>query len=249
YFLCYRRVANALAGKKAIVTGAGRGIGQAIAHVLYKEGAQLTTVSKTKENLEILQKELPGIETICVNLRDWDSTRRSLGNLPPFDILVNNAGFGLLGKFVDIQREATDNMIDVNIKGMINVTQIITSGMIAEGKGGAIVNISSIASHRSLRDHTVYAATKAAIDAVTRNLAKELAPHKIRVNSVNPSYVSTDMTKQIPEAAVEKLRLLTPTRKLLTSQEVAEAVLFLLDGSASSINGVNLLLDGGYTAT
>ncbi|OWF37832.1 L-xylulose reductase [Mizuhopecten yessoensis] len=238
-----------LAGKKAIVTGAGRGIGLAIAHAMYKEGARLTTVSKTKENLDRLRTELPGIETVCVNMRDWESTRRSLEKLPPFDILVNNAGYGLSGSFINMPREVTDNMIDVNIKGMINVTQIIAAGMIAGGNGGAIVNVSSVASHRSFRDHTVYAATKAAIDAITRNLAREFAPHKIRVNSVNPSYVSTDMTKHIPEAAVEKLRLLTPTKRLLTPEEVAEAVLFLVNGSASSINGVNLLLDGGYSAT
>lgn len=209
----------------------------------------MTTVSKTKENLEKLQKELPGINTICVNLRDWDATRQSLGQLPPFDILVNNAGFGRSGPFLDMSRELTDNMIDMNIKGTINVTQIITSGMIAAGNGGSVVNVSSMASHRSLSGHTVYAATKAAIDAITRNLARELSRHNIRVNSVNPSYVCTDMTKHIPDAAVEKLRLLTPTRKLLTSEEVAETVLFLLNGSVSSINGVNFLLDGGYTAT
>ncbi|XP_060079377.1 L-xylulose reductase-like [Ylistrum balloti] len=244
-----RSVSRVLAGKKAIVTGAGRGIGRVIAHTLYNAGARLTAVSKTKDNLERLRTDLPGIDTICVNLRDWEYTRQSLDDLPSFDILVNNAGFGLSGSFTDMPKEVTDNMIDMNIKGMINVTQVIGKGMVAGGRGGSIVNVSSMASHRSLNGHTVYAATKAAIDAITRNLAREFAPHGIRVNSVNPTYVSTDMTKHIPEAAVEKLRVLTPTRKLLTSEEVAEAVLFLVNGSASSINGVNLLLDGGYTAT
>lgn len=238
-----------LAGQRALVTGAGRGIGLSIVRMLYREGALITAVSKTQENLQNLQADLPGVDAICVNLRDWDATRRCLGELPPFDILINNAGYGLSGNFLNMPREVSDNMIDMNIKGMINVTQIIASGMAKSGNGGSIVNVSSVASQRSLRGHTVYAATKAAIDAITRNLAREFASHKIRVNSINPSYVNTDMTKHIPEAAVEKLRILTPTGKLLTPEEVAESVLFLLNGSATSVNGAHLLLDGGYAAT
>ncbi|XP_074245174.1 L-xylulose reductase isoform X3 [Saimiri boliviensis] len=191
-----------LAGRRALVTGAGKGIGRGTVQALHAAGARVVAVSRTQADLDSLLRECPGIDPVCVDLSDWEATERALGNVGPVDLLVNNAGVALLQPFLEITKEAFDRSFEVNLRAVIQVSKIVARGLIARGVPGAIVNISSQASQRAITNHSVYSslaspsftgATKGALDMLTKAMALELGPHKIRVNAVNPTVVMTAM--------------------------------------------------------
>lgn len=237
-------------GKRALVTGAGRGIGRAIAIKLAELGATVIGISKTAEPLDTLRQQAPNIETLCVDVADWESTKAAVENIGSVDLLVNNAGIGVLQSVGQITEEVFDRTFAVNLKAAVNISQIVVNGMKARGVGGSVVNISSQAGLVALKDHAVYCCTKAALDQLTRVMALELGPYQIRVNSVNPTVVLTDMgikTWGDPEkgkAMKEKI----PLGKFCVPDDVANAVIFLLSDEASMITGSILPIDGGYTA-
>lgn len=181
--------------KRALVTGAGRGIGRELAKKLVLCGAEVVALSKTQANLDTLKAEVPSIHTVCVDLADWDKTKKAVEELGNIDLLVNNAGYGIINPFGTIGPEDFDRIFAVNVKAVINVSQVVAEGMKKKGKGGAIVNVSSQAGMVAFRDHAIYGASKGALDQLTRVMALELGPHQIRVNSVNPTVVLTDMAK------------------------------------------------------
>ncbi|XP_061232854.1 L-xylulose reductase isoform X1 [Neopsephotus bourkii] len=180
-------------GRRALVTGAGKGIGRAVAVALSKAGARVTALSRTAADLESLAQECPGIEPLCLDLADWDATEAAVGAAGPFELLVNNAAVAVLQPFLEVTRQALERSFDVNLQAVLHVSQIVARQMIAQGVAGAIVNVSSQASQRALRDHAVYCSTKSALDMLSKVMAMELGPHKIRVNTVNPTVVMTDM--------------------------------------------------------
>ncbi|KAJ7315944.1 hypothetical protein JRQ81_002106 [Phrynocephalus forsythii] len=143
-------------GHRALVTGAGKGIGRAVAVALNRAGAQVVALSQTQADLDGLQKECPGIQTLCVDLGDWDATEAALSQVEDIDLLVNNAAVALLQPFLEVTKEAFDRSFNVNLRAALQVSQIIARKLIARGAPGAIVNVSSQASHRALSDHTVY---------------------------------------------------------------------------------------------
>ncbi|CAL1282587.1 unnamed protein product [Larinioides sclopetarius] len=241
------------AGKRALVTGAGRGIGKAIVIELVKEGAYVIALSRTKANLEKLKEEVPEIEIVSVDVKNWKETEDEVKKLGPIDLLVNNAGVISLQAVGSITEEEVDNCFAVNVKAVINISQIVAKGMIERKTGGAIVNISSQAAIIGLPNHATYCASKGAVDQVTKVLALELGSHKIRVNSVNPTVVLTDMGataiksygegKEVEDALKAKI----PLGKFCEVNDVVKATLFLLsDEDAGMITGAQLPLDGGY---
>lgn len=130
---------------------------------------------------------------MCVDLGDWEATERALGSVGPVDLLVNNAAVALLQPFLEVTKDAFDRSFEVNLRAVIQVSQIVARGLIARGAPGAIVNISSQCSQRAVTNHSVYCSTKGALDMLTKVMALELGPHKIRVNAVNPTVVMTHM--------------------------------------------------------
>ncbi|PNI21603.1 DCXR isoform 15, partial [Pan troglodytes] len=130
---------------------------------------------------------------VCVDLGDWEATERALGSVGPVDLLVNNAAVALLQPFLEVTKEAFDRSFEVNLRAVIQVSQIVARGLIARGVPGAIVNVSSQGSQRAVTNHSVYCSTKGALDMLTKVMALELGPHKIRVNAVNPTVVMTPM--------------------------------------------------------
>ncbi|KAK3581448.1 hypothetical protein CHS0354_031772 [Potamilus streckersoni] len=181
-------------GKRALVTGAGRGIGRGIVKKLAECGAECVALSKTPENLESLKIEVPGIQTILVDLANWTATRHALENVGKIDLLVNNAGILIMSPFLETKKDDLDKVLDVNFKAVFNISQIVARGMVERGDGGAIVNVSSVASRIAVRNMASYCSSKGAMDSLTQVMANELGPHKIRVNSVHPHIVeSTDM--------------------------------------------------------
>ncbi|KAF7642777.1 hypothetical protein LDENG_00250880 [Lucifuga dentata] len=237
-------------GKRALVTGAGKGIGRATALALAHCGAKVTAVTRTQTDLDSLVQECPCIAPVCVDLADWDATAAALQHVGPVDLLVNNAAQAGLQPFLQVTPEQFDQCFSVNVKAVLHVSQIVARGMKARGTGGAIVNISSQASQRALADHAVYCSSKAAVDMLTRVMALELGPHQIRVNSVNPTVVMTDMGRQGWKDP-EKVKTMTsriPLGRFAEVEEVVNSVLFLLSDNSSMTSGASLPVDGGFLA-
>ncbi|KAH3869390.1 L-xylulose reductase-like [Dreissena polymorpha] len=234
-------------GKTALVTGAGKGIGRAIAVRLAAVGVKVYGISRTQSDLDELRQEVPSIETRVVDIADWDATRKIVQDLGRIDLLINNAGITNWTGFLDVTQQELDNMHDINFKAAFNISQVVAQGMVSRGTGGAIVNISSVAGQRAVPNHTCYCTAKAALDMLTMTLAYELGPHKIRVNSVNPTIVLTTLGRKGWSDPVKKANAIKkiPIGRLAEEEDVVEATVFLLSDRASMINGTLLPVDGG----
>ncbi|XP_072742722.1 L-xylulose reductase [Anoplolepis gracilipes] len=235
-------------GKRILVTGTGQGIGRDLALRLSKYKGEVFALSKTQKNLDSLVTADPKIHPVCVDLLDWDATRKAVQNILPIDLLVNNAGVARLLPFLDITSEDYDLIFDVNVKAVLNVSQVVAKSMIERKSGGNIVNISSQAAQAALPNHSVYCASKGALDMLTKSMAFELGPHNIRVNAVSPTVVMTEMGKlgwSDPKKAQEMISKI-PLGRFAEVDEVVDAVVYLLSDRSSMINGVPLLVDGGF---
>lgn len=235
-------------GRRALVTGAGKGIGREIARHLVACNAEVLALSRTASDLVSLQDET-GCETICVDLGDVVATHEALAAAGDVELLVNNAGISILEPFLDVTVAAFDEVMAVNVRGVLIVSQIIARGMIERGRGGVIVNLSSQASTRALADHTSYCASKGALDQLTRMMALELGPHNIRVNAVNPTVTLTPMGEMAWGDPVKSGPVLAriPLGRFAQPLQVAEAVTWLLSDAADMVHGVTLSVDGGFS--
>ncbi|XP_034243541.1 L-xylulose reductase [Thrips palmi] len=242
-------------GKRVVVTGAGRGIGRDLVIALVAAKAQVVAVSRTQAHLDSLAAQLgatakASLQTVAVDLGDWDATRAALANLGPVDGLVNNAGVACLENFLEMTKEGLNTTLDVNLSGVLNVSQLVAQGMVKRGKGGSIVNVSSQASMAALASHTAYAASKAGVDMASRVMALELGKHNIRVNCVNPTVVLTDMSMHwLDPVKGGPMMSKIPLGRFAEVKEVVDAILFLLSDNAAMINAVTLPVDGGFLST
>lgn len=237
-----------LKGRRALVTGAGKGIGRHTVKALHAAGVQVVSVSRTQSDLDSLVRECPGVEPVCVDLGDWEATERALGNVGPVDLLVNNAAVALQQPFLEVTKEAIDTSFNVNLRAVFQVSQIVARGMIARGAPGAIVNVSSQASQRAITSHSVYCSTKGAMDMLTKVMALELGPHNIRVNAVNPTVVMTAMGQSYwndPQKAKPFLDRI-PLGRFAEVSDVVDTILFLLSDRSSMTTGATVPVDGGY---
>lgn len=235
--------------KRVLVTGAGRGIGRQLVKALVECKADVIALSFSKSNLDSLVKEVK-VKTICVDLNDWDATRAAIEAAGPIDCLVNNAAIAILEPFLEVGPESFDRSFNVNVKAVINTSQVVAKSLIERKCPGSIVNVSSQASQAALVDHTVYCGTKGALDIISKVMASELGPHNIRVNCVNPTVVMTEMGKlgwSKPEKALPMLSKI-PLGRFAEVEEVIHAILFLLSDKASMITGTTLPVDGGFLA-
>jgi len=233
-------------GKRALVTGAGKGIGRCIAKALVDGGAHTIALSRTAADLDSLKHELPAMETHQCDVADWDAARTLIESLGHIDLLVNNAGVASLQSALDTTPEEYDRVFNTNVKAVMNISQVVAKSLISQASSGSIVNISSVASSLALQDHLVYCSSKAALDQMTRVMAMEWGPHQIRVNCVNPTVVLTPMGKQAWEnEAGDALKARIPQRKFAREEDVVNAVLFLLSDKADMITGTTLPIDGG----
>ncbi|XP_027811388.1 carbonyl reductase [NADPH] 2 [Marmota flaviventris] len=235
-------------GMRALVTGAGKGIGRDTVKALHASGARVVAVSRTNADLVSLSKECPGVEPLCMDLGDWEATERALGGVGPVDLLVNNAAVALVQPFLEVTKEAFDRSFNVNLRSVFQVSQIVARGMIGRGVPGSIVNVSSIVAYVPFPSLAVYSSTKGAMTMLTKAMAMELGPYKIRVNSVNPTVVLTAMGKKVsaePEFS-RKLKERHPLRKFAEVEDVVNSILFLLSDGSASTSGSSILVDAGY---
>ena len=236
-------------GKRVLVTGAGKGIGNVAVRMLATRGATVVAVSRSAGDLAALRADI-GCETFAVDLADAAATREAARQAQPIDLLVNNAGTTTLQSFLETTVETFDELMAVNVRAAMIIAQECAKGMIARGVRGAIVNVSSLASSTGFRDHAAYCASKGALDAMTRVMATELGPHGIRVNSINPTVVLTPMAVKAWSDPAKSGAMLSriPLGRFAESEDVAEVIRFLLSEQSAMVHGASLLVDGGFSA-
>jgi NAD(P)-dependent dehydrogenase (short-subunit alcohol dehydrogenase family) len=240
---------NALTRKRILVTGAGRGIGRCIAGTCADLGAEVIAVSRSLSDLESLAAESSG------NIQIWegdvtsDELAERIVDLDRIDGLVNNAGTNRVGPMAEQSPENIDVMLSLNVRAVYRMAQAAIAPMARAG-GGSIVNMSSQMGHVGSPGRTLYCMSKHAVEGLSKAMAVELAPQRIRVNTVAPTFVLTPLTEPmfLDQAFSDFVLGMIPMKKLASAEEVANACVFLLSDLSGSTTGTSLKVDGGWTA-
>ena len=245
-------------GQVALVTGAGRGIGAAIAQLLAQAGAQLVLVSRTADELQQTASRIEAAGgqaqlRVC-DVTDSAAVRALIETLPQLDILVNNAGTNIPEPFVDVTDQHLDALIDLNLRAVFVVAQAGVRKMLQHparlSRGGVVINLSSQMGHIGSPNRSVYCMTKHGVEGLTKAMAVELAPLGIRVNSIGPTFVDTPLVRRIVDTP-EKSRFVLaniPMGRLTSVTDIAAAAVYLASPAAAMVTGTCLLVDGGWTA-
>lgn len=243
-----------LDGRKALVSGASRGIGLAGAAALAEAGAHVTLAARSKDDLDaiVIAIEAAGgkAKALVLDVTDTAAVREAVADCGPFDILFNNVGTSRHARMVDTTEDDFDTVMDVNFRAAYFVAQAVARGMIDAGKGGSIIHTSSQMGHVGGIDRTVYSASKHALEGLSRSMAIELGPHAIRVNTIGPTFIRTPLTEPT-FADPERVAWIMSKIKLDRVGEVEDimgAVVFLASDASTLITGSALLIDGGWTA-
>ncbi len=238
-----------LAGKRVVITGAARGIGAEIASSFAAEGASLALIDLLDAELRTVAERC-GATTIVGDLRDPESaqatTQAAIDSLGGIDVLVNNAGVLRFSSILDMSVDDWDLMFEVNARSMLLTTQVAARAMIAQGRGGKIVNMASMGGKLGSPNQAHYCASKAAVIAFTRVCAMEFGPHGINVNCICPGYVLTEMgaatrTQEMVDAWSSK----SPLGRLAEPVDVARTALFLASPDADYCTGQAMNVSGG----
>ena len=241
-----------LANKVAIVTGASRGIGSAIAHNLSKAGAKIVLISRSIDALKSVEAEIKsnGGDAISIaadvsNLQSFtDAVSQVVETWRTVDILINNAGITRDNIIMRLKEEDWDAVIDINLKGCFNGIKSVTRPMM-RARCGRIINITSVIGLMGNSGQSNYAASKAGILGLTKSIAKELGSRNITVNAIAPGYIQTEMTDNLDEPSRDNLIKSIPLQRLGQPQEIADLVCFLASNEAAYITGQTLNVDGG----
>ena len=243
-----------LDGKRALVTGAGRGIGRAVALALGAFGAELVLVSRTASELDEVAHQIASaggsVSSLPLDITRSAAVRDAFAGLDRLDILVNNAGLNRPQPFLEVDEATLDRLLALNVRAAFIVAQAAARLMVAKG-GGVIINMSSQMGHvGSERDRTVYVMTKHALEGLTKAMAVELAPKGVRVVSIAPTFIETPLSKPFLDDPDTRAWILNriPLGRVGTVEEVASAVVFLASPAAALVTGSSLLVDGGWTA-
>ncbi|CAF4554083.1 unnamed protein product, partial [Rotaria sp. Silwood1] len=226
-------------------------IGNSLALRLAQLGAKVIAISKTDKHLKELAAQNNNIIPVCVDLSDWKATKEAIKSHLPIQLLVNNAAISILDSFLEIKPDDFNTVFNVNVRSIICISQEIARDLIERKLPGSIVNVSSLAAAAALKDHSIYCSSKAAVDSLTRVMALELGPHQIRVNSVQPTVVLTDMGRMAWSEEKKAAGMLSriPLNRFAEVEDVVEPIIFLLSNKSQMINGTCLPIDGGYLAT
>ena len=243
-----------LDGRRALVTGAGRGLGLTAAAALAEAGAHVTLAARTTKEIEEAADAIRArghkADTLTLDVTDIDGTRKALSQREPYQVLVNNAGTNRPKLLADVTVEDFDVVMGLNVRAAYFVAQAVALRLVAAKRPGSIINISSQMGHVGAARRTVYCASKHAMEGFTKAMAIELAPHNIRVNSIGPTFLETPMTRPFFENKAFRDEVLSKIKlgRLGQLDELSGAIVFLASDASSLMTGAALVLDGGWTA-
>jgi NAD(P)-dependent dehydrogenase (short-subunit alcohol dehydrogenase family) len=243
-----------LDGKRALVTGAGRGIGLTAASALADAGAHVTLAARTATEVDeaaaAIRARGQSADALALDVTDIDAVRAALAAQAPYQVLVNNAGMNRPALLTDVKVEDFDAIMGLNVRAAFFMAQTVAKRLVDEKLSGSIINISSQMGHVGAARRTVYCASKHAMEGFTKAMAIELAPHNIRVNSLGPTFLETPMTKPFFENKAFRDEVLGKIKlgRLGQLEELTGAIVFLASNASSLMTGSALVLDGGWTA-
>jgi len=243
-----------LEGKRALVTGGGRGIGLTAASALAQAGAHVTVAARTKNEVEDAAEAIRArgdkAEALVLDVTDIDAVKKAVAEAAPFNILVNNAGTNRPAYLPDVKVEDFDAIFAINVRAAFFCAQAVALKLIEAKQPGSIINISSQMGHVGAARRTVYCASKHAMEGFTKAMAIELAQHNIRVNTLGPTFLETPMTKPFFENKAFRDEVLSKIKlgRLGQLEDLTGAIVFLASDASSLMTGSALVLDGGWTA-
>ncbi|WP_029581868.1 SDR family NAD(P)-dependent oxidoreductase [Bradyrhizobium sp. URHD0069] len=240
--------------RRALVTGAGRGIGLAAAAALAEAGAHVTlcarTVNEINEAASALREKGFSADTLALDVTDVAAFRAAVDARQPYHAFLNNAGTNRPNPFAVVPVEDFDVVMNLNVRGAYFAAQSVARRMIATGTRGSIINMSSQMGHVGGANRSLYCASKWAMEGFSKAMAIDLAPHGVRVNTLCPTFIETPMTKPFFENAAFKESVLAKIKlgRLGTVEDLMGAIVFLAGDASSLMTGSSLIIDGGWTA-
>jgi NAD(P)-dependent dehydrogenase (short-subunit alcohol dehydrogenase family) len=243
-----------LDGRRALVTGAGRGIGLACSAALAQAGAHVTLAARSEEEIragaDAIRAAGGQADTLRIDVGDVVSSRRALNAVAPFDILLNNAGTNRPKPFADVSEEDYDAVLGLNLRAAFFVAQSVTQRMIDASLRGSVIHMGSQMGHVGGPRRSLYCASKWGLEGLSKAMALDLAPHGIRSNTIAPTFIETPMTRPFFEdkvflaSVLEKIKL----GRLGTVEDLMGVVVFLASDASALMTGTSLIVDGGWTA-
>jgi len=243
-----------LDGKRALVSGAGRGIGLAAAAALAEAGAHVTLAARTRGEIEdaaaAIRARGQSTEALALDVTDLAAVQDAVARAAPFEILVNNAGTNRPAPFTQVTVEDFDAIFAINVRAAFFMAQAVARALVAAGRPGSIINISSQMGHVGGARRSLYCASKHAMEGFTKAMAIELAPHKVRVNTLGPTFVETPLTRPFFENEKFRNEVLAKIKlgRLGQVEDLTGAVVFLASDASALMTGTSLVVDGGWTA-
>ena len=243
-----------LDGKRALVSGAGRGIGLAAAAALADAGAHVTLLARTGREVEdaaaAIRARGGAADALVLDVLDADAVARTVGAAEPFEVLVNNAGTNRPKPFAEVTQDDFDAVMDLNVRAAFFLAQAVAQQLLAAGRGGSIINVSSQMGHVGAANRTIYCASKWGMEGMTKAMAVDLAAHRIRVNTICPTFIETPLTRPFFEDAAFKASVLSKIKlgRIGQVEDLMGAIVFLAGDAAALMTGSSIVVDGGWTA-
>lgn len=239
-----------LTGRRALVTGAGSGIGRSVAASLAAAGAEVVAVDRDTASLSDRELSTPGLRSETCDISSESAVDALADRVGPCDIVVNTAGIIRPGALTDVDLADWNALIAVNLTGYLLISRAFTAGM-AERGGGALVHVASISGTHAQANSGAYSASKAALIVMSQQLALELGPQGIRSNTVSPGMVRTPMTEEYYQApgVAERRDRAVPIGRVALPEDIADVVVFLSSDRARYVTGADIVVDGGFTTT
>lgn len=243
-----------LSGKRALITGASSGIGLACAVALAERGAEVILAARREDTLREIAEQMATqgwlAKALALDVSDVPATADAVARYGPFDILLNSAGLARHSAAVHTTTEDFDAVMTINLRGAYFLTQAVAKGLMAAGKPGSLINISSQMGHVGGVDRAVYCASKFAVEGFTKAMALEFGPKGIRINTICPTFILTDLTRPTFEDpdkrawVLDKIKLGRPGEV----EDIMGAVVYLASDASKLVTGAAMMVDGGWTA-
>jgi NAD(P)-dependent dehydrogenase (short-subunit alcohol dehydrogenase family) len=238
-----------LDGRRAVVTGAGRGIGLAAAAALAEAGAEVTLASRTASEIEAAAKAMGGT-AVVLDVSDIAAVKTFFAERPAYHILVNNAGTNRPKPMIDVSEDDYDAVYDLNVKSAFFVAQACVRKMLAEKVSGSLIHIGSQMGHVGGPNRSLYCGSKWALEGMNKAFALDLAAHNIRSNTVAPTFIETPMTKPYFDDPAFKASVMSKIKlgRIGQVEDLMGAVVFLASDASALMTGTSMIIDGGWTA-